>query len=603
MNILSLVKVRTIGAKLLIFTIVFTVVLLGGLGMYMVRTNYSFALSMMNTRGESMANFLDRIGVNYISYYNLVAIDSFVEQAVKDPDIKFAAFYDDQKRPLSQHVEKVKEPENTAGLLAYPREIKDPDGKTLGYLKLYYSQESLVKNLHQGYLTVIIGVGVTLVLFIAGIFMISRLVISRPLGHLSRVVERVASGDLSSRVAVKRKDEIGILGHHINQMIDSLAKLIGQVKVSSEKLASESSQMALTSDQAARNNEASATAVEQTTATMHEMATNIQNVSRNAQRQSITVSETSSSIEQMVTSIQRIATTAQQLVELSQKARNAVQLGLEAVDKSEKGTDEISRAIVRSSDTISALGSRAEDIGKIVDVIDDIAEQTNLLALNAAIEAARAGEQGLGFAVVAEEVRKLAERSAKSTKEIAELITGIQKEAQGAIKLMEKSTDIVEKGVEQSRQVSGALHAIEGGVIEVDRFSREIGAATQEQSKESTHIGKAAENLRDVTQEILSATEEQASASEQIVRTMEKMREMIHQNASGTTELAATADKLNLQADKFQKIIRTFVVSSIDKADKGDAYDRDADDGSNADTSDDDRRGNGKYRGDLVEVA
>jgi methyl-accepting chemotaxis protein len=443
---------------------------------------------------------------------------------------------------------------------------------------------------------------VTLILFIVGIFIVSRMVITRPLNDLSRVVERVASGDLTSRVVIGKKDEIGILGHHINQMIDSLAKLISQVKVSSERLASDASQMALTSDQAARNNETSATAVEQTTATMHEMATNIQNVSRNAQRQSETVSETSTSIEQMVTSIQRIASTAQQLVELSQKARHAVQLGLEAVDKSEKGTDEINRAIIRSSDTISALGSRAEDIGKIVDVIDDIAEQTNLLALNAAIEAARAGEQGLGFAVVAEEVRKLAERSAKSTKEIAELITGIQKEAQGAVKLMEKSTDIVEKGVEQSRQVSGALHAIEGGVIEVDRFSREIGAATQEQNRESSHIGKAAENLRDVTQEILSATEEQASASEQIVRTMEKMREMIHQNASGTTELAATADKLNSQADKFQKIIRTFVVSGTDKLDNRDAHDSDRDNNA-AEKSGDDRQGNGKYRGELLEVA
>ncbi len=257
----------------------------------------------------------------------------------------------------------------------------------------------------------------------------------------------------------------------------------------------------------------------------------------------------------------RLAGGFKQFVELSQRTKKAVEAGLNSVEKSLKGNDEINTAIIRSADTIAALGSRVEDIGKIVDVIDDIAEQTNLLALNAAIEAARAGEQGMGFAVVAEEVRKLAERSAKSTKEIAELISGIQKESQEAVKFMEKSTQLVEKGVNMSRVVSEALKIIENNVAEVDRYSREIGAATQEQSSGSAQIAKATESLREITHEISSATEEQTSAAEQIVKTMEKMREMIHQNASGSTELASSAEQLRSQADRFQEIISRFVIS------------------------------------------
>jgi methyl-accepting chemotaxis protein len=447
-------------------------------------------------------------------------------------------------------------------------------------------------------LTILAAIVISVLIAVAAGLFVSAL-IARPLKQMADAAKKISDGDLDVRVETETRDEVGalassframvaylrsmagmaeeisagnlrgeiaprsdrdVLGNAFRKMIQGLRAMIGEIKSGSDQLASGSAQIAATAEQSARNNETAATAVEETTATMHEMSANIQNVARSTQSQASSVTETSASIEQMVASIQRIAGTAQQLMNLSISTKKAVGNGLDSVGKSIRGTDEISRAITRSADTIAALGARSEDIGKIVDVIDDIAEQTNLLALNAAIEAARAGEQGLGFAVVADEVRKLAERSAQSTREIAELINGIQREAQEAVRQMEKSSELMNRGVDLSKQVDVALKDIEGSVEAVDRYAKEIGAATQEQSGGSTQIAKAAENLREVTQEITAATHEQASAAEQTVKTMEKMREMIQQNASGTTELASSAEEMNSQAERFQQIVSRFIL-------------------------------------------
>jgi methyl-accepting chemotaxis protein len=409
--------------------------------------------------------------------------------------------------------------------------------------------------------------------------------IKEPLYHLIEVAHQIGeSGDLDQSIDIHRDDEVGVLAQNFNKMIihlkemaavsaaiaegqlsvsvkprsaqDTMAlaftrmtkglrDLVRQVRDSASQVASGSGQMASASDESAKVSVQAASAIDEVTSTMHEMSINVQNVVKNTQVQASSVAETSASIDQMVTSIQRVADTAKLLVDISHRSREEVQTGMVTMDKATEGLNRTSHAIQASAEIIDVLGRRADDIGKIIEVIDDLAEQTNLLALNAAIEAARAGEHGLGFAVVAEEVRKLAEKSTQSTKEISELIQGIQKEAREAVDNMEKSTSMVQEGLLLNKDLSFALEKISDVVSEVYKFSQEIGAATMEQSSGSTQIAKATNRLTEITQEINSSVEEQASGAQGVVRAMEKMRELVQQSSSSSSELAAAAEQMS----------------------------------------------------------
>jgi len=363
------------------------------------------------------------------------------------------------------------------------------------------------------------------------------------LKDMAAVSAAIAEGQLS--VTVQPRSQQDTMAKAFAQMTRGLRDLVRQVRDSAAQVASGSGQMASASDESAKVSVQAASAIDEVTSTMHEMSINVQNVVKNTQVQASSVAETSASIDQMVTSIERVADTAKLLVDISHRSREEVQTGMVTMNKATEGLNRTSHAIQSSAEIIDVLGRRADDIGKIIEVIDDLAEQTNLLALNAAIEAARAGEHGLGFAVVAEEVRKLAEKSTQSTKEISELIQGIQKEAREAVDNMEKSTTMVQEGLLLNKDLSFALEKISDVVSEVYKFSQEIGAATTEQSSGSSQIAKATNRLTEITQEINSSVEEQASGSQAVVRAMEKMRELVQQSTSSSTELAAAAEQMS----------------------------------------------------------
>ncbi|HEX3355312.1 MAG TPA: methyl-accepting chemotaxis protein [Terriglobales bacterium] len=363
------------------------------------------------------------------------------------------------------------------------------------------------------------------------------------LREMASVSEAIAGGNLSVEVKPRSKDDT--LGNAFVRMVDGLRKLVSNVRDAASQVASASSQVAGASDDSAKVSLQTASAIDEVTSTMHEMSVNVQNMVKNTQTQASSVSETSASIDQMVASIQRVADTAKVLLDISNRSREEVHNGISTMEKATDGLNKINITIRSSGEIIDVLGQRADDIGKIIEVIDDLAEQTNLLALNAAIEAARAGEHGLGFAVVADEVRKLAEKSAQSTKEISELIQSIQKEARKAVENMDRSTGIVNDGLGLGQELNGALRKISNVVTEVYKFAQEIGAATNEQSHGSSQIARATTRLNEITHEINSAVEEQASGADAVVKAMERMRELVQQTTSGSTELAASAEQMS----------------------------------------------------------
>ncbi len=363
------------------------------------------------------------------------------------------------------------------------------------------------------------------------------------LKEMAGVSEAIAGGDLT--VQVKPRSPHDTLGNAFARMVEGLARLVRSVRDASAQVASASGQVANASDDSAKVGLQASSAIDEVTSTMHEMSVNVQNMVKSTQVQASSVSETSASIDQMVASIQRVADTAKVLLDISNRSREEVHSGITTMEKATDGLNRINATITSSGEIIGALGQRADDIGKIIEVIDDLAEQTNLLALNAAIEAARAGEHGLGFAVVADEVRKLAEKSAQSTKEISELIQSIQKEARKAVENMDRSTGIVNEGLDLGCELNGALRKISNVVTEVYKFAQEIGAATNEQSHGSSQIARATTRLNEITHEINSAVEEQASGAQAVVKAMERMRELVQQSTSGSTELAASAEQMS----------------------------------------------------------
>ncbi|ROM80595.1 methyl-accepting chemotaxis protein [Pseudomonas brassicacearum] len=311
-----------------------------------------------------------------------------------------------------------------------------------------------------------------------------------PLGQTLRIAEAVAAGNLTHDLTSERRDELGQLQRAMHSMTVGLRQLIGGIGEGVTQIASAAEQLSAVTEQTSAGVNSQKVETDQVATAMHEMTATVQEVARNAEEAS------------------------EAAVAADQQAREGERVVGEAISQIERLALEVGNSTAAMGD----LKRESDKIGSVLDVIKSVAQQTNLLALNAAIEAARAGEAGRGFAVVADEVRSLAQRTQKSTEEIEELILGLQNGTQQVATIMDNSRSLTDSSVELTRRAGGSLENITRTVSAIQSMNQQIAAAAEQQSATAEEINRSVLNVRDVSEQTSAASEETATSSAELAR-------------------------------------------------------------------------------------
>ncbi len=357
------------------------------------------------------------------------------------------------------------------------------------------ANQTMISGIVIGLITSLVIAVIVILILISGII--------NPINRVVFMIKDIAEGegDLTKRLELDSKDEMGTLANWFNTFVDKVHKIIKQVKISAEQVSSASEQISASSEELASG----------------------------AEEQQSQTSEVATSIEEMTATILDSSQNANQALDASKNAADVALKGGEVVDNTVTGMGRISDSVKTSANKIKELGERSEEIGKIIGVIDDIADQTNLLALNANIEAARAGDQGRGFAVVADEVRVLAERTTKATAEIADMIKGIQDGTSGAVESMNEGIQQVEEGVALAGNAGESLRQIIEVAQSVQGTINQIAVTAEEQSSGAEQISANVEGISTVTKQSASSAQQVASAADQLNRETSDLNNLVNQ--------------------------------------------------------------------------
>ncbi|WP_081412687.1 methyl-accepting chemotaxis protein [Fictibacillus gelatini] len=361
--------------------------------------------------------------------------------------------------------------------------------------------------------------------------LISRSIL-KPINAVNRKLKEISSGegDLTQKLELKSKDEMGELAASFNHFIDSLRKLIVKISESTDHVASSAEQLTASAEQTSY-------ATEQITESIQQVASGSEISLEKAEESAEKMIETAHMYSEM--SNEMDAMTA-----LTETTAKRAKTGGVYVHKTVEQMNKIQQSVAQTNNRIHTLKEHSDSIGGIVTIITDIANQTNLLALNASIEAARAGESGRGFAVVADEVRKLAEQSGNSASQIGRLITGIQEETKISLSSMDHVKEDVTSGLavvkdteDNFREILNAIHEIDEKIVHVAGVIKKLAESADEYANSTAHVAETAKETAQNTQEVAASTEEQMASME---------------------EIAASAQSLSKLAEELQSLIGKF---------------------------------------------
>lgn len=380
------------------------------------------------------------------------------------------------------------------------------------------SNEESNAQYKQAQTTTIFVILVAMVLSIAAGYLLAQQ-ISRPLKKVVTLVEQVANGDLTQTTDIESKDEVGVLAKSTNVMVISLRKLIQEVMNTSQQVASSSEELTASA--------------EQTSQATEEITNAIQGIAEGAETSTASLEGSSKGLEEVTLGIQNIAENSNSIAEASTQASAQAKMGEEFVEKTVQQIHAINQSVNESGDAIRSLDKRSQEIGEITKVITEIANQTNLLALNAAIEAARAGEHGKGFAVVADEVRKLAEQSQQSSTQISELISEIQVDmAHSNDSINQVKSDVKEgltivgKTEESFKVILDSLEKVGMQIDDMAATAEQMSASAQEVSANVTNSASLSRDSSMNSQSVAASTEEQLASMEEISSASSNLSEL-----------------------------------------------------------------------------